>query len=104
MKVFKLSLASVFLFGLIVSCQKKSSETINDEKHFILNLEAVTRKLIERSNLQPGERVLLMGKPGEFDSLVILLSEKIKSSEAIYLGAVSIDTTSWPQAGMPDFA
>ncbi len=98
----KVAVMTLFLLTVVFSCQKKSKEpTIR--RSFSLNMEAISTKLMERSHLQPGERVLLMGKPGEFDSLIVLLSQKIKKAGAVYFGTISVDSTSWPEGWKTDF-
>lgn len=88
---------------MLLSCQKKATETIHSGAAFSLNMEAIAEKLLERSSLQPGERVVMIGQPGEFDSLVSLLGRKIASRGAVYLGTLSVDTVTWPQAWKTDF-
>ena len=102
MNKFKIAAATLMLLVVVISCQKKSKEPVT-RKSFALNMEAIANKLMERSMVQPGERVLLMAKPGGFDSLIVLLSEKIKKAGAVYFGTISVDPASWPEGWKTDF-
>ncbi|MEQ9591952.1 MAG: aminopeptidase [Cyclobacteriaceae bacterium] len=73
----------------IYACNEPQKETKVDG--FSLDLELIADKLISQSQLQSGERVLLVGQPGQFEELVPLLQERIEGSGAIFLGARSID-------------
>jgi len=82
--------ALLFVLGfiLITGCEVKKETKSPSGIHW----ENVSDNLIERMNLQLGERVLLIAEPGRFDSLVTLLTDKIKSRQANYLGTISIDS------------
>lgn len=67
-----------------------------------INYEAIANVILKRSSLQPGERVLLIAKPGDFDSLILLLKNKIIEAKAEFLGAISIDTNT-PEAWQTKF-
>ena len=58
--------------------------------------EAMATQLMERVDLVEGEQEILIAKPGRFDSLVSLLSEKIFKKGAIYLGTFSVDSSLKP--------
>jgi hypothetical protein len=77
----------IFIFSLLLSCTEKQTTQSST-----LNWEAISDKLIERMNLQKGERVLLVAKPGRFDTLISILQNKIKSKDADYLGTISVDS------------
>jgi len=67
-----------------------------------LNFKAITDLLLERMDLQEGEKVLLVGSPGRFDLLIEALSNRIINSGADYLGAISI-TSDQPDGWTTDF-
>ena len=67
-----------------LACQKKEESTIQIKS--FPDWEAIASKLMERSDLVEGEKVILMAQPGSFDPLVPLLAEKIHQRGAIYLG------------------
>jgi len=69
---------SIFL----ISCHHNSKNNLNES---VLNWEDISDKIIERSDLFKGERVLMIAEPGRFDSLVSLLAQKIKDKNALYL-------------------
>ena len=59
-----------------------------------LDLNAIADLVVERLDLQPGEKVLLVGRVGgDFDSLVSLLRSRIESAGAEDLGAISATGT-----------
>ncbi|MEP1097372.1 MAG: aminopeptidase [Cyclobacteriaceae bacterium] len=58
-----------------------------------LNFEALADLMMQRMNLQVGEKVLLVGTPGQFDPLITALNDRITNSPGEYLGAVSIEET-----------
>ena len=90
-------LPSLALLSLIItgSCQssteqKNESEGEATEQESVLNFQALSNMIIQRAKLQPGERVILVASPGEFDSLAFLLKQKIKNAKAEYLGTFSV--------------
>ena len=84
-----------------VSCNnQKISE--NQTKSFP-DWEAMANKLIERSDLLEGEKVVLIAQPGKFDPLIKSLVEKIKKTGAIYLGSFSVDSLIKPVDWETDF-
>ena len=84
-----------------LSCQSKK-ESKNQINSFP-DWEAIADKLLERSDLVVGEKVVLMAKPGYFDPLVGLVEKKITATGAIYLGTFSVDPTKKPQEWETDF-
>jgi len=58
---------------------------------FQINFKALSKVIVERAQLQPGERVLLVAKTGDFDSTVYHLAEGITSAQAVYLGTIDVD-------------
>lgn len=91
-------LSPVLLSLVLASCQRKAAE-----KGYALDMEAWSKMIIERGSLQSGERVIMIGQPGQFDSLVSKLAKQIAAKGAVYLGTVSIDSASWPEEWKTDF-
>lgn len=86
-------LSVIFVFGLVFfSCQPSKQDHKQQATTSYLDWKAIADKLVEQSQLQSGEQVMLVGKPGQFDPLVPLLKEAIEQTGAVYLGAVSIDS------------
>jgi len=90
MKFKNVSILWLAVVVLITSCQPSKNENVADTKSN-LNWEAIANKLLERAQLQTGERVLLVGQSGQFDPLIPLLKSGIDNAGAIYLGTTSID-------------
>ncbi len=100
----KLALPSLILlisFCWLACQQKEESNTV--QVNPFPDWEAIASKLMERSNLVEGERVILMAQPGSFDPLVLLLAEKINKTGAIYLGTFSVDSSAKPAGWETDF-
>jgi len=87
---------------LLIGCSSKHPDTRQTPAP-LLDMDAIAAKLVLQSKLQPGERVLLIGLPGQFDSLVIKLKDKIVAAGATYLGAISVDTVAGPPGWKTDF-
>jgi hypothetical protein len=87
----------------ILSCEKKQASEPPKKKPFKLDMEALASKIMERSFLKKGERVLIVARPGEFDTLVALLQGKIAKASATYLGTISVNHESWPESWKTDF-
>lgn len=85
-----------------LACQQKEESTNVQVKGFP-DWEAMSNKLMDRSNLVAGEKVILMAQPGSFDPLVPLLAEKINKAGAIYLGTFSVDSSAKPAGWETDF-
>ncbi|MFN5548984.1 MAG: hypothetical protein ACK5BJ_07515, partial [Bacteroidota bacterium] len=83
---------------VVWACQAPKEPTLPDK----LDWNAISDKMVERIQLQPGERVFMLGQPGKFDTLISLLESKIKSNKATYLGTVSIDSVQ-PSRWQNDF-
>ena len=90
------------VFLIISGCKSKDETTSNDSLSFP-NWELIADKLIERSDLKKGEKVILISQPGGFDPIVSLLSEKINNSGALYLGTFSVDSLKNPDYWQTDF-
>jgi hypothetical protein len=54
------------------------------------DFDLLARVLVERMALEPGERVLLVGRPGYMDALVAPLGARVRATGAEYLGALSV--------------
>ena len=98
----KIPLLYTIVFLVVSSC-KPTNETKSNESLYFLNLELIADKLIERSNLKKGEKVLLISKQGSFDPIISLLEEKINLSGAKYLGTFSVDSLIKPDYWQTDF-
>jgi hypothetical protein len=85
-----------FLFMAFISCEKKPAPKQISLRSSQLDLEALADKIIERLQPQQGEKVFMIGKPNEFDSLIVFLKDKFAKSGAIYAGTINVDTVQWP--------
>ncbi len=94
-------LSASLIAAVIFSCAKK--ETVSEATPSGLNWQAIANKLVERSNLQPGEQVVIVAAPGRFDSLVLALAHSIAQTGASYLGAISVDSLNQPESWSTDF-
>jgi hypothetical protein len=100
----------LYLSLFILSCQSsKGPETEPKDKPqqegdspFRIEWEKIAGEIVNRASLQPGERVIMVANPGEFDSLVLFLEQKIKSKQADYLGTFSV-TDERPENWETDF-
>jgi leucyl aminopeptidase (aminopeptidase T) len=95
---FKRLVLLLVLVTVVWACQAPKEPTLPDK----LDWNAISDKMVERIQLQPGERVFMLGQPGKFDTLISLLESKIKSNKATYLGTVSIDSVQ-PSRWQNDF-
>jgi hypothetical protein len=96
------------LLLLVLSCQKKETtntgeQEIADTTIFHLDWDAMTTMFMRRMNLEPGEKVLLVARPGRFNEMIPLLKEKITAAKGEYLGTISVDTTNSPAEWQTDF-
>ncbi len=94
-----LAILFVLFYG---SCQEKEQEEVPDQAGFSLDFPAISDKLLERMDIQAGERVILMGLPGDFDALIPLLQKGISAAGAEYLGALSMGDIQ-PESWATDF-
>jgi leucyl aminopeptidase (aminopeptidase T) len=93
---FRASLVTTLLFGAFAphnSLMAQSDPT---------DWRAAAAKLVSRMALVPGERVLLVGVPGQADALVPLLREAVRAAGGTDLGAVA-DRGAQPPAWSTDF-
>ncbi|MDH3710585.1 MAG: aminopeptidase, partial [Cyclobacteriaceae bacterium] len=89
MKIVMLPLFAGLL--MVSSCQKpQPAETNPVSVPHHLDFELIAQVLVERMDLQPGERVLMVGKPGDFNPLVEQLKKNIVKAGATYLGTLSV--------------
>jgi hypothetical protein len=88
---------SIFFIAILClfACQDTASNTTegNEKTPEALNFDLMANTLMERADIQPGEKVLLVGKPGRFDTLVPILRQKITEREGIDLGVISVSET-----------
>ena len=89
-------------FLIISGCKLTDETKLNDPLSFP-DWELIADKLIERSDLKKGEKVILISQPGGFDPIILLLSEKINNSGALYLGTFSVDSLKNPDYWQTDF-
>ncbi len=87
---------SIFL----ISCQYDSKKNLNKS---VLKWGEISDIIIERSDLLKDERVLMIAKPGKFDTLISLLAEKIKDNNAEYLGTFAVGSNKFPSVWQTDF-
>jgi len=97
-------LLSVFL---ILACQSNTTDnsqtTTTMEKLFSFDYEAIANKIAERMDLQAGERVMMVGKPGHFEQLIPLIRVNIALAKAQELGVFSV-TTETPESWSTEFS
>jgi hypothetical protein len=79
-----------------------AAEHAEPEDPATLDVEGIAAVVVERLDLQPGERVLLVGLPGWFDDLVPLLRRGVREAGAVDLGAWA-EEGSQPEAWRTDF-
>jgi len=89
-------------FLIISGCKLTDETKLNDPLSFP-DWELIADKLIERSDLKKSEKVILISQPGGFDPIILLLSEKINNSGALYLGTFSVDSLKNPDYWQTDF-
>lgn len=89
--------AVVFILA-VGACQLKPDPVYTDDHTFKIDYGAIADMIVERAMLASGERVLLVANPGDFDSLVLLLAQKISAAGASYLGTFAANgdaPTNW---------
>ena len=98
------------LAGMIIALAACAPDTedgaaVDAEEPGGLDFAAISGMLLDRMALQPGERVLLVGRGGDrWDALVPLLREGIEAAGATDLGAVDVFGEPLPGAAPSDFA
>jgi Thermophilic metalloprotease (M29) len=96
-------LFSILILSVTISCNKKPAEKAFVLHSSELDLKAIADKTMERMDIQPGEKVFMVGMPNEFDSLIVFLSDKITAAGGSYLGTINVDTTAWPDSWNTEF-
>jgi len=87
------------------ACAPETEESAGETVDAALDFPAIAAAMLERSALQPGERVLLLGQPGtRWDPILPLLSAGIREAGAEYLGAMDIFGAPLPGAEPAEFA
>lgn len=105
MQLFRSVLILLWIGATVTSCQTstvRQHEAIAEES-FHFDWEALAIVIIQRANLQPGEKVLLVAMPGKFDSLVVSLKKQILEKKGEFLGVVSTDSTKTPPSWKTSF-
>ena len=64
----------------------------------VLQWNQIAEGLTQRMDLQTGERVLLLGLPGEFDDLVPALRAAVAEQGGVDLGALSVSSQPFPDS------
>ena len=77
-------------FLLIVIVTVATSSTSLAAQDAALPWPDLADALVARMDLQSGERVLLVGRAGDFDPLVLMLRQRIARAGAVDLGAVEV--------------
>lgn len=99
-------LALMVLAG-VWSCAPEASDPADapgDPGTSGLDFEAIAAMLVARMDLEPGERVLLVGQGGgRWDGLVPLLRDGVGAAGAVDLGAVDVHGAALPGAGGTEF-
>jgi hypothetical protein len=90
----------IFILGVWIldGCNPKESNT----DYPGLDFHTISHTLMDQAQVQPGERVLLVMKPGRFDSLAFELKAHLEEAGAMYLGIVSVDSVQ-PVSWSTDF-
>ncbi len=92
----------------LLACQQKETTTEapesqdSDSHRFKFKWEAIANKIVAQASPQPGEKILLVAKPGEFDSLILYLKKKIDAAKGQYLGTISVNSEA-PEAWNTEF-
>ncbi|MGB4972836.1 MAG: aminopeptidase [Cyclobacteriaceae bacterium] len=97
----KAALLLSLLLIICFSCETQKKQSDEDVASY-LNWQAIADQLIDQSQLQSGEQVLLVGQVGQFEPLVPLLKTGIEDAGAKYLGTMSIDGNQ-PEAWKTDY-
>jgi hypothetical protein len=92
----KYPLLFIFLFLLVISCDKKAEVKQIPLRSSPLDLKSLADKIIEQSDPQPGEKIFMIGQPNEFDSLIVFLKDGLEKKRARYMGTINVDTARWP--------
>jgi hypothetical protein len=85
-------------------CRFKKEEQViaEDTTTFHFDWKAQAGIMMQRMNLERGEKVLIIASPGRFDSLIAILQEVI-TRKGVYLGTISVDSAQWPASWQTEF-
>jgi len=99
------SITLVSIVALLFSCQRPSETHTDawDSTTFYFDWNALASQLVQRMRLEPGEKVLLVARPGKFDPLIPLLKDWIEEANGEFLGTISVDSTNSPEAWKTPF-
>lgn len=86
---FKFIPLAILSIALAAGCSAPSEKEQGADGSGV-DSKALAEVLMKRMNLQVGEQVLLVAKPGQFDPLVEVLNDRISNSVGNSLGTVSI--------------
>jgi len=101
MKLYRNSLCWLAIVITMGACQPdKKDVTVTSDSY--LKWQAIADKLLERSDLKTGEKVLMVGQQGQFEPLISLLKAGVENAGATYLGVISIDSIQ-PDSWKTDF-
>lgn len=94
MHVKTLLLAILFLFSDFGSIRNFiDTKTINFPVMEDLDWESMANIMMDRMDLQPGENVLMVARPGRFNPLISLLGQNISKAGSNILGTVSVSAS-----------
>jgi len=94
MHVKTLLLAILFLFSDFGSIRNFiDTKTINFPVMEDLDWESMANIMMDRMDLQPGENVLMVARPGRFNPLISLLGQNISKTGSNYLGTISVSAS-----------
>ena len=80
---------AILLIPALSACAPESGSGDGDDD--VLDFEALSANLLERMDLQPGERVLLVGEGGSrWDAIMPLLRAGVRAAGGVDLGAVDV--------------
>lgn len=79
---------------ILCGCGSKTKESSS---------KLLAERIIKQCSIQPGERVLMMVRPGKFDSLVSHLNTLLSQAGAVNLGALNVDSIPSPVGWETDF-
>lgn len=95
----------LWIAATLSSCQTPTVSQQDPKKveTFRFDWDALAIVIVQRANLQPGEKVLMVAKPGKFDSLILSLRKEIQDRKGEFLGVVSTDSANTPQGWQTAF-
>jgi hypothetical protein len=105
MQLLRSVLVLLWIGVTLISCQTstvRQNEPIAEES-FHFDWEALAIVIVQRANIQPGEKVLLVAMPGKFDSLILTLKKQILEKKGEFLGVLSTDSTKNPSSWQTAF-